>query len=72
MAKTFVRHLEKLRDQLKEQAIRDPSHYPDSIRTQLQVFDRLFAEFEFAYVFLNLVKNLKDFLFKLCKRHGAC
>ena len=54
MAKTFVRHLEKLRDQLKEQAIRDPSHYPDSIRTQLQVFDGLFAEFEFAYVFFIL------------------
>ncbi|KAF7634246.1 hypothetical protein Mgra_00006323 [Meloidogyne graminicola] len=62
MAKTFVRHLEKLRDQLKEQAIRDPSHYPDSIRTQLQVFDRLFAEFEFAYVSAMVpVKSVREY-----------
>jgi len=63
MAKTFVRHLEKLRDQLKEQAIRDPSHYPDSIRTQLQVFDRLFAEFEFAFVSLKFSEKLERFSF---------
>ena len=48
MAKDFVRHLEKLRDQLKEQAIRDPSHYPESIKCNLQHFDNLFANFEFA------------------------
>jgi hypothetical protein len=48
MAKAFVRHLEKLRDQLKEQAIRDPTHYPEPIKCNLQLFDKLFADFEFA------------------------
>lgn len=57
-AKAFVRHLEKLRDQLKEQALRDTNHYPDSIKCHLQVFDKLFADFEFAYVNRNINRNL--------------
>uniref|UniRef100_A0A914HEN1 FYVE-type domain-containing protein n=1 Tax=Globodera rostochiensis TaxID=31243 RepID=A0A914HEN1_GLORO len=62
MAKAFTRHLEKLRDLLKEQALKDPTHYPDGIKGSLKVFDQLFAEFEFAYVSAMVpVKSAKEY-----------
>ncbi|KAL3112776.1 hypothetical protein niasHT_019750 [Heterodera trifolii] len=62
MAKSFTRHLEKLREMLKEQALKDPTYYPDGIKISLKVFDQLFADFEFAYVSAMVpVKSAKEY-----------
>lgn len=47
MARALTRHLDKMRNILKDQALKDPMQYPPRIKTQLRVFDSLFAEFEF-------------------------
>ncbi|GMR61433.1 hypothetical protein PMAYCL1PPCAC_31628 [Pristionchus mayeri] len=50
LAKDLTRHLDSLRDMLKDQSLRDPSIYTDLIKDSLLKFDHLFAEFEFRYV----------------------
>ncbi|GMT35432.1 hypothetical protein PFISCL1PPCAC_26729, partial [Pristionchus fissidentatus] len=50
LAKELTRHLDSLRDMLKDQSLRDPSIYTDHIKDGLLKFDHLFAEFEFRYV----------------------
>ncbi|GMT07029.1 hypothetical protein PENTCL1PPCAC_29203 [Pristionchus entomophagus] len=50
LAKDLTRHLDSLRDMLKDQSLRDPSLYTDHIKESLLKFDHLFAEFEFRYV----------------------
>lgn len=47
MARELTRHLDKMRAVLKDQALRDPTQYTQKIKSQLRVFDSLFAEFEF-------------------------
>ncbi|KAI6240151.1 hypothetical protein M3Y99_00502200 [Aphelenchoides fujianensis] len=47
MARALTRHLDKMRNILKDQALRDPTYYSPKIKTNLRVFDSLFAEFEF-------------------------
>lgn len=47
MARTLTKHLDKMRELLKEQALKDPTQYSDKIKTCLYEFDHLFAEFEF-------------------------
>ncbi|CAD5216907.1 unnamed protein product [Bursaphelenchus okinawaensis] len=50
MARALTRHLDKMRNILKDQALKDPTVYTPKIKASLHVFDRLFAEFEFNYV----------------------
>ncbi|KAF8355625.1 lst-2 [Pristionchus pacificus] len=50
LAKDLTRHLDSLRDMLKDQSLRDPSIYTDHIKDSLLKFDHLFSEFEFRYV----------------------
>ncbi|KAI6215263.1 hypothetical protein M3Y94_00365400 [Aphelenchoides besseyi] len=50
MARALTRHLDKMRNILKDQALRDPTYYSPKIKANLRVFDNLFAEFEFNYV----------------------
>ena len=47
MARSLTRHLDKMRNLLKDQALRDPNHYSPKIKSCLRVFDSLFADFEF-------------------------
>uniref|UniRef100_A0A915D341 Uncharacterized protein n=1 Tax=Ditylenchus dipsaci TaxID=166011 RepID=A0A915D341_9BILA len=62
MAKALTKHLDKMREFLKDQALRDPTQYSDKIKLSLQVFDRLFAEFEFNYVSAMVnVKSVNDY-----------
>lgn len=46
LARALVRHLERLRSQLRDQAVRNPNVYPPELRTNLHAFDFVFAEFE--------------------------
>ncbi|KAI1732026.1 FYVE zinc finger domain-containing protein [Ditylenchus destructor] len=62
LAKELTRHLDKMRELLKDQALRDPTQYTDKIKTSLQVFDRLFADFEYNYVSAMVtVKSVKEY-----------
>ncbi|KIH63374.1 hypothetical protein ANCDUO_06324 [Ancylostoma duodenale] len=47
LAKELTRHLDSLRDLLKDQSLRDPLIYTDAIKESLLKFDHLFAAFEF-------------------------
>lgn len=61
LAKELTRHLDSLRDLLKDQSLRDPSMYTESIKHSLLKFDRLFARFEFEYVSAMVpVKSVKE------------
>lgn len=46
-ARALTRHLDKMRNLLKDQALKDPTVYTSKIKTSLHEFDRLFADFEF-------------------------
>ncbi|PAV71071.1 hypothetical protein WR25_11275 [Diploscapter pachys] len=50
LAKELTRHLDHLRDLLKDQSLRDPSSYTEQIKDSLLKFDHLFANFEYHYV----------------------
>ncbi|VDM98789.1 unnamed protein product [Thelazia callipaeda] len=50
MAHALTKHLDTLRDLLKDQSLRDPSHYSDKVKKSLKRFDYLFAEFELKAV----------------------
>lgn len=50
MARALTKHLDTLRDLLKDQSLRDPTHYSDKVKRSLKHFDQLFAEFELKLV----------------------
>ncbi|MFH4975663.1 hypothetical protein AB6A40_002372 [Gnathostoma spinigerum] len=61
MARTLTKHLDNLRDLLKDQSLRDPTRYSDKIKSSLKLFDLLFAEFELNYVSAMVpVKSVKE------------
>lgn len=61
LAKELTRHLDSLRDLLKDQSLRDPLVYTDAIKESLLKFDHLFAAFEFQYVSAMVpVKSVKE------------
>uniref|UniRef100_A0A0K0EKH5 FYVE-type domain-containing protein n=1 Tax=Strongyloides stercoralis TaxID=6248 RepID=A0A0K0EKH5_STRER len=62
IAKTLTKHLDKMRELLKDQSLRNPHQYTDKIKASLKVFDYLFAEFEFHYVSAMVpVKSVKEY-----------
>uniref|UniRef100_A0A914C1C3 FYVE-type domain-containing protein n=1 Tax=Acrobeloides nanus TaxID=290746 RepID=A0A914C1C3_9BILA len=62
MARALTKHLDKMREILKDQALRDPSQYTEKIKAHLRVFDHLFADFEFSYVSAMVpVKSVKEY-----------
>ncbi|CEF71447.1 Lateral signaling target protein 2 homolog [Strongyloides ratti] len=61
IAKTLTKHLDQMRELLKDQSLRNPHQYTDKIKASLKVFDYLFAEFEFHYVSAMVpVKSVKE------------
>lgn len=61
MARALTKHLDNLRDLLKDQSLRDPTQYSDKIKSSLKLFDHLFAEFELNYVSAMVpVKSVKE------------
>ncbi|KHN75482.1 Lateral signaling target protein 2 -like protein [Toxocara canis] len=61
MARALTKHLDSLRDLLKDQSLRDPTQYSDKIKSSLKLFDHLFAEFELNYVSAMVpVKSVKE------------
>ncbi|KAK5983987.1 Lateral signaling target protein 2 [Trichostrongylus colubriformis] len=61
LAKELTRHLDSLRDLLKDQSLRDPLIYTDAIKESLLKFDHLFAAFEFEYVSAMVpVKSVRE------------
>ena len=50
LAKAVTKSLEKVRQLLREQCLSPQPEYTESIRENLKIFDRLFADFEFNYV----------------------
>ncbi|CAD6190548.1 unnamed protein product [Caenorhabditis auriculariae] len=61
LAKELTRHLDHLRDLLKDQSLRDPSAYTATIKDSLLKFDKLFADFEYQYVSAMVpVKSVKE------------
>ena len=50
LAKAVTKTLEKVRSYLREQCLSPTPHYTEEIHENLKIFDRLFSEFEFAYV----------------------
>ena len=50
LAKAVTKSLEKVRLLLREQCLSPQPEYTESIRENLKIFDRLFADFEFNYV----------------------
>ncbi|VDO28551.1 unnamed protein product [Onchocerca flexuosa] len=62
MARALTKHLDTLRDLLKDQSLRDPTHYSDKVKRSLKHFDQLFAEFELNYVSAMVpVKSVKEY-----------
>ncbi|CAG9540343.1 unnamed protein product [Cercopithifilaria johnstoni] len=62
MARALTKHLDTLRDLLKDQSLRDPTHYSDKVKKSLKHFDQLFAEFELNYVTAMVpVKSVKEY-----------
>ena len=50
LAKAVTKTLEKVRSFLREQCLSPTPHYTEDIHENLKIFDKLFSEFEFAYV----------------------
>ncbi|KAK6106518.1 FYVE zinc finger family protein [Brugia pahangi] len=62
MARALTKHLDTLRDLLKDQSLRDPTHYSDKVKRSLKHFDHLFAEFELNYVSAMVpVKSVREY-----------
>lgn len=62
LAKAVTKTLEKVRSFLRTQCLSPTPHYTEEIHENLKIFDRLFAEFEFAYVSCMVhVKTTKEF-----------
>ncbi|TMS35947.1 hypothetical protein L596_003230 [Steinernema carpocapsae] len=61
IARELTKHLDQMRELLKDQALRDPAHYPEKIKQSLRSFDHLFADFELRYVSAMVpVKSVKE------------
>ena len=50
LAKALAKSLETVREQLREQCLRNTMDFSDKLKESLELFDRLFAEFELSYV----------------------
>ena len=50
LAREVIKTLEKVRCILREQCLSPTPHYTEDIHENLKIFDKLFSEFEFAYV----------------------
>ena len=50
LAKALAKSLEAVREQLREQCLRNTMDFSDKLKESLGLFDRLFAEFELSYV----------------------
>uniref|UniRef100_A0AC35U6C9 FYVE-type domain-containing protein n=1 Tax=Rhabditophanes sp. KR3021 TaxID=114890 RepID=A0AC35U6C9_9BILA len=62
LAKNLTKHLDQMREMLKDQSLRDPLYYSDKMKASLKMFDHLFAEFEFHYVSAMVpVKSEKEY-----------
>ncbi|CAB3400323.1 unnamed protein product [Caenorhabditis bovis] len=61
LAKEVTKQLDDVRELLKDQALRDPSAYSQTIKENLLKFDILFANFEYQYVSAMVpVKSVKE------------
>uniref|UniRef100_A0A1I7ZU44 FYVE-type domain-containing protein n=1 Tax=Steinernema glaseri TaxID=37863 RepID=A0A1I7ZU44_9BILA len=61
IARELTKHLDQMRELLKDQALRDPAHYPEKVKQSLRAFDHLFADFELKYVSAMVpVKSVKE------------
>uniref|UniRef100_A0A0N5ACB2 Lateral signaling target protein 2 homolog n=1 Tax=Syphacia muris TaxID=451379 RepID=A0A0N5ACB2_9BILA len=61
MARALTKQLDTLREMLKDQSLKDTTHYSDKIKLNLKEFDRLFAEFELNYVSAMVpVKSVRE------------
>ncbi|CAH1783192.1 unnamed protein product [Owenia fusiformis] len=62
LAKALTRHLDNLRSLMREQCLKNINVYDENIKHGLEVFDRLFAEFELSYVSAMVpVKSMKEY-----------
>lgn len=62
LAKAVTKSLEKVRGLLREQCLSANQEYTETIRENLKIFDRLFADFEYNYVRCMVhVKSLKEY-----------
>jgi len=62
LARTLTKHLDAMRELLKDQALKDPTVYTDKLKESLLYFDHLFADFEFNYVSVMVeVKSVKEY-----------
>ncbi len=62
LAKAVTKSLEKVRSLLREQCLSPQPEYTEAIRENIKIFDRLFAEFEFAYVQCMVhVKTVREY-----------
>ena len=62
LARTLTKHLDSMRELLKDQALKDPTVYTDKLKESLVYFDHLFADFEFNYVSVMVeVKSVKEY-----------
>ena len=59
LAREVIKTLEKVRCILREQCLSPTPHYTEDIRENLKIFDRLFSEFEFAYISCREQVNMK-------------
>ncbi|CAK9299202.1 unnamed protein product, partial [Gordionus sp. m RMFG-2023] len=64
LSKCLITTIQLLRKCLKTQALIDPSHYPETVKNALLIFDKIFAKFEFIYI-SNMVpvKTVKEYNF---------
>ena len=62
LARALTKHLDSMREMLKDQALKDPSQYTDKLKETLLYFDHLFADFEFNYVSVMVeVKTVDEY-----------
>lgn len=62
LAKALTRHLDYLRSLLRDQCLKNGGSINQKIREALELFDRLFAEFELSYVSAMVpVKTMREY-----------
>uniref|UniRef100_A0A7E4UZI4 FYVE-type domain-containing protein n=1 Tax=Panagrellus redivivus TaxID=6233 RepID=A0A7E4UZI4_PANRE len=62
LARALTKHLDLMREMLKDQALKDPTQYTDRLKESLLYFDHLFADFEFNYVSVMVeVKSVHEY-----------
>ncbi|XP_023224774.1 lateral signaling target protein 2 homolog [Centruroides sculpturatus] len=61
LAKAVTKSLDDVRNLLRDQCLRNSQIYSDKLKESLEIFDRLFAEFELRYVRIMVpIKTLKE------------